>query len=204
MAVILKIMQDDKEETADKSENIVELAYKEIIIGRSLKCHLAIKDPKCSKAHFSICLKGPRILVKDLGSKNGTYINDVKISHAYLYIEDRIRVGKTNLTLDPKMMTTSERKIYGHPIDFSGSRSMTTLGNYTTWNFLSADKDKDKDKNSKKTEDRPELGNKTIITNEIKLDFLVSQNVPSLKRKNNKDATRKMTGLFDLLNRKNK
>ena len=47
---------------------------KEITIGANPKCEAYVEDDYISSAHFSVCLKGKSIEVKDLNSKNGLFL----------------------------------------------------------------------------------------------------------------------------------
>lgn len=63
---------------SNKSEN-VEMKYsleegKEINIGATPECPIAVNDDYISSNHFSLTLKGDKAEVKDLGSKNGLYL----------------------------------------------------------------------------------------------------------------------------------
>ncbi len=47
---------------------------KEITIGANPKCEGYVEDDYISSSHFSVCLKGKSIEVKDLNSKNGLFL----------------------------------------------------------------------------------------------------------------------------------
>ncbi len=71
--------------------------------GRSTKCHIPIDQESVSRKHAAIWWSGKGYLVKDLGSTNGTYVNDAQISEHSLQDGDQIKVGHTIL----KFMTGS-------------------------------------------------------------------------------------------------
>jgi pSer/pThr/pTyr-binding forkhead associated (FHA) protein len=52
----------------------------EIVIGRSIDCDLHIDDGKTSRKHAHLSLKPDGLWLTDLGSSNGTYINDQRIT----------------------------------------------------------------------------------------------------------------------------
>lgn len=72
-------------------------------IGRDHSMALAIDDPEASRRHASVTLRDGRVLVEDLGSTNGTYVNDRPIHTALPIVAgDRVRVGLTVFELrDP-------------------------------------------------------------------------------------------------------
>ena len=58
-------------------------------------------DPELSGQHARIYEHAGRLVVEDLGSTNGTFVNDERVTEPrYLAAGDRVRVGKTMLTLE--------------------------------------------------------------------------------------------------------
>jgi pSer/pThr/pTyr-binding forkhead associated (FHA) protein len=69
-------------------------------IGRGAECELLIDDTYASSQHARLFGKNGTWYVEDLGSTNGTYVNDQKLaSPAMVQQGDRIRVGTTMLEL---------------------------------------------------------------------------------------------------------
>jgi DNA-binding NtrC family response regulator len=67
-------------------------------IGTSPANELTLTDPTVSHYHLELrCQDG--VQVKDLGSRNGTFIGDVRVSEAVVPIGTRIRIGRTVLSL---------------------------------------------------------------------------------------------------------
>jgi diguanylate cyclase (GGDEF)-like protein len=65
-------------------------------IGRSSKADIKIDDGLISREHVKFkFLSKDKILIEDLASKNGTYINQVKIKKHTLLNGDRIKIGST-------------------------------------------------------------------------------------------------------------
>ena len=73
-----------------------------ITIGRSVQADLQISDERISRIHCGIRPEGSEFVVKDLGSTNGTWVNDRKVQEARLKFGDVVRVGHTVLQLEPK------------------------------------------------------------------------------------------------------
>lgn len=70
----------------------------ETIIGRAEDAPLRIDDPSVSRQHAKILRKGPNTFqLVDLGSKNGTYLNGVKVDQATLSEGDRIAIGNSTI-----------------------------------------------------------------------------------------------------------
>ena len=68
-----------------------------LIIGRSSKCDIQIDQESVSRNHAKIVNSGQRVLIRDLGSTNGTYVNDQLIEEFILRDGDLIKIGRTIL-----------------------------------------------------------------------------------------------------------
>lgn len=74
----------------------VPLGSEPVVIGRSSRCELQIDQESVSRNHCRIAFDGRSFAVRDLGSTNGTYVNDEQISREFgLANGDRIKVGPT-------------------------------------------------------------------------------------------------------------
>lgn len=67
------------------------------LVGRDPTNPIQVFAPGVSRKHFRFEVEGPRVYVQDLGSSNGTYINNQKISKHLLAEADTITVGGINL-----------------------------------------------------------------------------------------------------------
>lgn len=66
------------------------------IVGRSRFVHCAMpEDSALSRDHFLIEVNPPRCELRDLGSTNGTYVNDNRVERAKLNAGDRITAGQS-------------------------------------------------------------------------------------------------------------
>jgi hypothetical protein len=69
-----------------------------ITIGRSEAANLSIDDQFVSHMHARILRRGAYHFVEDLGSTNGTFLNDRRVdSDAQLKVHDALRIGQTTL-----------------------------------------------------------------------------------------------------------
>jgi pSer/pThr/pTyr-binding forkhead associated (FHA) protein len=69
-------------------------------IGRAPECELRIEDTYASQQHARLFGKNGSWYVEDLGSTNGTFVNDQKLaSPAIVQPGDSIRIGTTVLEL---------------------------------------------------------------------------------------------------------
>lgn len=72
----------------------VALKHPKTIIGRHTDCQIRIPDVSVSRQHCEIAVADGRVVVRDLGSSNGTYVNRRRISSTELAPADLINVGK--------------------------------------------------------------------------------------------------------------
>src|SRR5437879_5749218 len=66
-----------------------------IIIGRSSKSDVQIDQESVSRNHAKIINTGKSIILRDLGSTNGTYVNDQLIDEYVMRDGDFIKIGRT-------------------------------------------------------------------------------------------------------------
>ena len=66
-----------------------------VLAGRSSKCDIQIDQESVSRNHAKIINTGKSIILRDLGSTNGTYVNDELIDEYVLQDGDLIKIGRT-------------------------------------------------------------------------------------------------------------
>ena len=72
----------------------------ELIIGRDAGCNVVIDHPSVSGRHARIKKDDNGLYLTDLGSTNGTFVNDDKVVDCQLAHQDWIHVGKHILMVD--------------------------------------------------------------------------------------------------------
>ena len=107
-----------------------------LTLGRSSECTLCLQDPEVSRRHARLELVGqgeltPRVLLSDLGSTNGTYVNGRRISASAgpisLQQGDVIRLGTHAFKL--KHLDELERNYHQAVLLQTTVDSLTGLGN---------------------------------------------------------------------------
>jgi pSer/pThr/pTyr-binding forkhead associated (FHA) protein len=69
-------------------------------LGRAVECELRLDDTYVSQQHARIFDKGGNWYVEDLGSTNGTFVNEQRlVAPAMLTPGDKVRVGQTIVEL---------------------------------------------------------------------------------------------------------
>jgi ABC transport system ATP-binding/permease protein len=88
-----KLTLIDKQGSAPAKE--FELIKSEITIGRDESVDLPITSPAISRRHVKLTREGDGYVLEDLGSSNGTFVNDQRLSGRHsLKSGDRIRLGQ--------------------------------------------------------------------------------------------------------------
>jgi pSer/pThr/pTyr-binding forkhead associated (FHA) protein len=84
----------------DKLVKEVPIGNRPISIGRSPDNDLPVDNPAVSNHHAKVYYEGARLVVEDLDSLNGTFVNDLRVERAMLHDGDKIWVGKHHIKVD--------------------------------------------------------------------------------------------------------
>jgi len=63
------------------------------VVGRRSSCDLQVPLPAVSRKHCQISHVDGQLKIRDLGSRNGTYLNGERISEAVIKAGDSVRIG---------------------------------------------------------------------------------------------------------------
>ncbi len=74
-----------------------------LVIGRESTGEIQILDQGVSRRHSEIVRIGEMYFIRDLESRNGTFVNDKKITEEILRIGDSIGIGNTMLVFEDRM-----------------------------------------------------------------------------------------------------
>jgi diguanylate cyclase (GGDEF)-like protein len=69
----------------------------ETIIGRAPDGHIRVQDGSVSRRHSRIIQVGGEVWIEDMGSSNGTYVNEGRIVKQLLRDGDKIQMGSTTI-----------------------------------------------------------------------------------------------------------
>lgn len=73
--------------------------HREIVIGRSADLDMVLVEDMVSRRHARITVDSDRVVIADLGSTNGTFVNGQRVQETELQEGDRILVGTSILKL---------------------------------------------------------------------------------------------------------
>jgi len=80
----------------DDQKGLTAIAVGEFLsIGRDQSCTLNLKDPFASSRHARIERKSTGYVLRDLQSRNGSFLNGSKVTEAFLSQNDRVRFGES-------------------------------------------------------------------------------------------------------------
>jgi pSer/pThr/pTyr-binding forkhead associated (FHA) protein len=69
------------------------------VVGRKSTCDLRIPLSSVSRQHFKLQQENGKIMLRDLGSSNGTFYNGQRVLEAELKAGDQVRVGPVTFTV---------------------------------------------------------------------------------------------------------
>ncbi len=70
-----------------------------VVVGRTNACDLRIPLSSVSRQHCEITVSGDEIRLRDLGSSNGTFHNDIQVEEARIDAGDQVSIGPVVFTL---------------------------------------------------------------------------------------------------------
>ena len=106
-------------------QSFITLRCGKLYLGRSPECELAISDPAVSRRHARLWVSKAQIVIEDLGSQNGVYVNGARISGPHeLCVGDRVRICSHELQLIAPTESVE-------PLDTASSRYRITADTLT-------------------------------------------------------------------------
>src|SRR3990172_5811105 len=90
MADAFKLVGTSGEQTIDVKPGVT------LVVGRAVNSDVPIYDPTISRQHAQVTVQNGGVLVKDLGSSNGTFLNGSRITEAVAQPNDVIMFGKVS------------------------------------------------------------------------------------------------------------
>ena len=78
----------------------ISLSHLPVLLGRAEESDVRVADRWVSRRHCSLEDRHGVLVVRDLGSTHGTWLNDHRIEEAEFHPGDRLAIGLTTLTAD--------------------------------------------------------------------------------------------------------
>jgi Protein of unknown function (DUF3662)/FHA domain len=89
-----------REVRADGTSRTIEFDGRPLTIGRAPDNTLVVRDGRASRHHARIDGRRGTLVLSDLGSTNGSFVNDRRVESVALGEGDRIRIGTTSLVVE--------------------------------------------------------------------------------------------------------
>jgi DNA-binding CsgD family transcriptional regulator len=70
-----------------------------LTLGRSVKCDIHVEDPSISRVHAIVVQDQESVVVRDMASFNGTFVNGVRVRESPLVPGDNLRIGRISFDL---------------------------------------------------------------------------------------------------------
>ena len=71
-----------------------------ILVGRGPNCTIALDDDQVSREHAQFVVRDDRVIVRDLGSRNGTFVNGAAIvGDVVVGDDDLVAIGRARLAV---------------------------------------------------------------------------------------------------------
>lgn len=111
-------------------------------MGRSSRNDICISDPFASRLHAEVRQEGDQLVLVDMGSANGTYLNSQRVTGSVLlHPQDLIRIGETQIEYQSDDQPTQSPTVFlsGPAAQALPADTITTmLGNRTTSDLMSS------------------------------------------------------------------
>jgi len=79
----------------------IEVGTEPVIVGRNAACKVVLDDGKVSAVHAEFVATEEGVRVRDLGSRNGTFVGGVRIGEIYLLAGTKLRIGESEVLFEP-------------------------------------------------------------------------------------------------------
>src|SRR5262245_11663901 len=93
-------------------EQIYPITSRETLIGRKGDADIVLSNPNVSRHHAKIIVSDEGVVLTDLGSTHGTFVNGNKIERQLLSDGDQLELGKDRVAIS---FFTGDRKIRSRP-----------------------------------------------------------------------------------------
>ncbi len=92
-----------------RSAPTISLIRPVLLIGRHSECDVRIDSPQISRRHCCVALAYDRLLIRDLGSRNGLRVNGRLIDEARIYPGDEVAIGPLLYRYEVEGQATASR-----------------------------------------------------------------------------------------------
>ena len=87
--------------TGPETGRVVDITKSPFVVGKGEECDLVLSEPTVSRTHFNIESDQGAFVIRDLGSTNGTWIDQFRIKEAWLRPGTVLRAGQAQIRFEP-------------------------------------------------------------------------------------------------------
>ena len=108
---------------------LIAINVPEFVIGRGETAHLRPQSDLVSRAHCSVLVADGKVGLRDLGSRNGTFLNDERLEgEQQVTIGDRFRVGRLQFEFQIDHAVAGSKKPKVEGVREAAARTAATAG----------------------------------------------------------------------------
>ena len=112
---------------ADGKQVEYDLTDKPVTLGRTTEADVVIPSDKASRVHCAIRRWDEDYVIKDMKSRNGTYVNDQRVETAVLRVGDTIRIGSAQITVERRAAKGAATLLREVDEEIGGGRRYSSL-----------------------------------------------------------------------------
>lgn len=108
---------------------IINLHRPVLLVGRHAECDVRLDSAKISRRHCCLAMAYDRVLIRDLGSRNGVRVNGRVVEEARLHLGDELAIGPVlfRLELEPAEIRPNSASKTARPAPSSASGGPGTV-----------------------------------------------------------------------------
>ena len=108
---------------------LIAINVPEFVIGRGETAHLRPQSDLVSRAHCSVLVADGKVVLRDLGSRNGSFLNDERLEgEQQVTIGDRFRVGRLQFEFQIDHAVAGSKKPKVEGVREAAARTAATAG----------------------------------------------------------------------------
>ncbi len=111
--------------------SVIELKRPVLLVGRHPECDVRLDSIKVSRRHCCLALINRRLMIRDLGSRNGVRVNGAKVEESPLFPGDEVAIAEIIFRLEDEgdEVTPDRHKARSWNGDPGTHRSASSPGN---------------------------------------------------------------------------
>lgn len=138
---------------------LIKISVPEFVIGRGETAHLRPQSDLISRAHCAVVVQDGKVLIRDMGSRNGTFVNETKLEgEVVAKVGDQLRVGRLifEVVIDHAVAGSKKPKVEGvkEVAARTASQAPEAVDEESITDWLSQPAEADTDMNRRNTETR--------------------------------------------------